>query len=339
MFKNKHAASDRSPLRRRFERAVELAALIFFVVLGSAIYQNVSKGTPPLTRTSAPGGTEARSNNAGPGDVRPAEGKVAAASPNEPTPVTAPPVETKPSGEGPSVAPSNAPPTKPKLSGEGPSTTGTIKPEPEASLLSPAPLDCEKGSPTFWEFANVELIDSASARASSLVTSCRVSPVSLADCQNAVIVGVGMASSRGVNATEAARALRRGINLVSALRKDLQARCTANVTVSAYVLNLGRYNDERDEPDQRRVIALVATGSNDADKAAADAVVTYARPILRSLITRSVSCTSSMMPAKQSPFRCRTIIAASKWAARCHSGSLTGSIRDGGLIRSQSTSR
>ena len=277
MFKNKHAAFDRSPLRRRCERTTQFAALLFFVLLGSAIYQNVSKGAPSLTRTSAPGGTEARSNNAAPSDVPPAEAKVAAANPNEPTPVTAPPVETKPSGDGPSVAPSNAPPAEPKLSGEGPSTTGTIKPEPEAALLSPAPLDCEKGSPTFWEFANVELIDSASGRASSLVTSCRVSPISLVDCQNAVIVGVGMASSKGINATETARALRRGINLVSALRKDLQTRCTTSVTVSAYVLNLGRYNDERDEPDQRRVIALVATGPNDADRAAADAVVAYAK--------------------------------------------------------------
>ena len=88
-----------------------------------------------------------------------------------------------------------------------------------------------------------------------------------------------MASSKGINATESARALRRGINLASALKKDLQARCATSVAVSAYVLNLGRYNDEqqRDEPDQRKVIALVATGSSDADKAAADAVVTYAK--------------------------------------------------------------
>ena len=88
-----------------------------------------------------------------------------------------------------------------------------------------------------------------------------------------------MASSKGTNATERARALRRGINLASALKKDLQARCATGVTVSAYVLNLGRYNDEqqRDEPDQRKVIALVAAGSNDADKAAAQAVVTYAK--------------------------------------------------------------
>ena len=264
---SKRAASDRSPLRRRLERTIQFAALVFFVVLGSAIYQNVSKGTPPLIRASAPG----------------REGGLAPANPNEPPPVNAPSSRPKPSEKGPSVTASsepslgNAPPTATRPSEEEPRTTGTIKPEAEASFLSPAPLDCAKGSPTFWEFANVELIDSASSRASSLVTSCRVNPVSLADCQNAVIVGVGMASSKGFNATETARALRRGINLASALRKDLQTRCTTNVAVSAYVLNLGRYEDERDEPDQRKVIALVATGSDDADKAATDAVVTYAK--------------------------------------------------------------
>jgi hypothetical protein len=75
------------------------------------------------------------------------------------------------------------------------------------------------------------------------------------------------------------RALRRGINLASALKKNLQAGCPADATVSAYVLNLGRYSDEqqRDEPDQRKVIALVATGAEDGDKAAVDAVSTYTK--------------------------------------------------------------
>ncbi len=88
-----------------------------------------------------------------------------------------------------------------------------------------------------------------------------------------------MASNKGINATESARALRRGINLASALKKNLQAGCPADVTVSAYVLNLGRYSDQqqRDEPDQRKVIALVATGAEDGDKAAADAVATYTK--------------------------------------------------------------
>ena len=44
MSKSEHAKPDRSPLRRRLERTIQLAALLFFVVLGSAIYQNVSKG-------------------------------------------------------------------------------------------------------------------------------------------------------------------------------------------------------------------------------------------------------------------------------------------------------
>jgi hypothetical protein len=73
--------------------------------------------------------------------------------------------------------------------------------------------------------------------------------------------------------------LRRGINLASALKKDLQTRCTTSAAVSAYVLNLGRYSDaqQRDEPDQRRVIALVATGAGAGDEAAVDAVATYTK--------------------------------------------------------------
>jgi hypothetical protein len=281
----KRVAPARSPLRRRLERTIQFAALMFFVALGSAIYQDVSKGTPPTTLASAPGVTEPRPNAVAPSDARPRGREVVAESPIERAP--APSNETKPSEDGPRVIaaseppPVSAPPVQTAPSEEEPRTTGTIKPDGEISLLSPAPLDCEKGSPSSWAFANVELIDSASGRATSLVTSCHVSPAvdEQAACQNAVIVGVGVASNKGINATESARAMRRGINLVSALKKDLQSRCTTDVTVSAYVLNLGRYNDEqqRDEPDQRKVIALVATGSSDADKAAADAVVSYAK--------------------------------------------------------------
>jgi hypothetical protein len=282
MFKRAHARSDRSPMRRRLEAMIQFAALLFFIVLGSAISQNVSKGTPsPRPSTSSP--AEPPSNNVGRSDSGPREVESGDARASEPPPGNAPPTEIRPSEQGSSTAGSSEPPpgsapssdTKPRE--DEPSPTGTIKPEPEPSILTPASLDCATGSPTSWEFANVQLIDSG--RATSLVTSCRVSSVNLVDCQNAVIVGVGVASSKGANAIESARALRRGINLVSALKKDLQARCTTNVTVSAYVLNLGRYNDEqqRDEPDQRKVIALLATGSNDADKAAADAVVTFAK--------------------------------------------------------------
>jgi hypothetical protein len=284
---SKRAAPVRSPLRRRLERTIQFAALIFFVALGSAIYQDVSKGVPPATWVSAPGVTGPQSNTAAPSDMRPGEESSGTASAHEPASDKPSPREITPSEKGPSVTaaseppPVSAPPVETAPREEEPTTTATIRPDGEISLLSPAPLDCERGSPTSWEFANVQLIDSASGRATSLVTSCHVSAVNdgPAACQDAVIVGVGVASSKGVNATESARALRRGINLASALKKDLQSRCTTNVTVSAYVLNLGRYNDEqqRDEPDQRKVIALVATGSNDADKAAADAVVSYAK--------------------------------------------------------------
>jgi hypothetical protein len=186
-------------------------------------------------------------------------GEPVTANPSKPVPETPPPSETKPSEE----------------------TTGSVKSAPKIALLTPVLLDCREGSPTFWQFANVELIDSASARALSPVTSCRISPAmsSPVTCQNAVIVGLGMASSKGIDTIESARALHRGTNLASALKKDLQARCAADVTVSAYVLNLGRYSGEqqRDEPDQRKVIALVATGSDDADEAATEVVATYTK--------------------------------------------------------------
>jgi hypothetical protein len=285
MSKSEHAAFIRSPLRRRLETAIHLVALLFFTSLGAAIYQNVSKGTPPSPGSSAPGSAE----HAGSSDARMREAERGAASPNEPTPGHGPLRETKPSGEGPSATEPGAPPgggaspTETKPNREEPGTTGTVKTKPVVSVLSPAELDCEKGAPTFWAFANVEFVGSTSGstRVSSLVTSCRISAVtdSPAACQNAVIVGVGVASSRGIDATERARALRRGINLASALKKDLQARCATSATVAAYVLNLGRYNDEqqRDGPDQRKVIALVATGSEDADKAATEAAAAYAK--------------------------------------------------------------
>jgi hypothetical protein len=281
MSRSKQGASRRSPLRRRLERTIQFAGLLFSVALGSAIYQNVSKGTPsPKPALSS----EPRSSNATPGDTRPGETNSATASPQGPTlgyaPAEVPRAEEEPNVTASIVATPSAPPDI-KQSDDEPGTTATIKPEPEAAVLTPASLDCATGSPTSWEFGNVRLIDSASSRATSLVTSCRISPVadSAIACQNAVIVGVGVASSKGVDATERTRALRRGINLAAALKSDLQGRCTTGVTVSAYVLNLGRYNDEqqRDEPEQRKVIALVAAGSNDADKAAADAVGAYAR--------------------------------------------------------------
>jgi hypothetical protein len=312
MHRKAPTRSDRSSWRRRLEAAIQLLALIFFVALGFAIYQKVSQRQTAASGPSTHGPIEAQSNSVAPSETRPRDGELTAASPNEQTPVTALPGETRPSEgepstvgssksvpdnappgdakqgeEGPSTtaatkpAPDSAPPSDAKQGEEGPSTTATITPEPKAALLSPASLECATGSPTSWEFANVVLIDSTSSRTSSLVTSCRINPVidGPASCQNTVIVGVGVASSKGINATESARALRRGTNLASALKKDLQARCTTNVTVAAYVLNLGRYSDEqqRDEPDQRKVIALVATGLDDADKAAMEAVATYTK--------------------------------------------------------------
>jgi hypothetical protein len=281
------ARSDRSPLRRRLETAMHLVALMFFTVLGFAIYQNVSHGKPTASELSRSGPIEARPKIIGPSEQRPPAEELAAAKPNEPTAPAAPPVKTRAIEEEPSItgsskpAPDSASPSDAKQDEEQPSTAAIIKPEPKASLLSPASLDCARGAPTSWEFANVELIDSISSRVSSRVTSCRINPVTDGPvaCQNAIVVGVGVASSKGINATESARALRRGINLASALKKDLQTRCTTSVAVSAYVLNLGRYSDaqQRDGPDQRKVIALVATGADNGDEAAADAVTAYTK--------------------------------------------------------------
>jgi hypothetical protein len=293
---------DRSPLRRRLETAVQLAALTFFVVLGLAIYRDVSEWRHRCGGPSTLCSTEARLNRIGPGDAKPREPEPVPAGPNKQTPNAPPPGEARQTGSdkpalgaapagdmklrgGEPVAanPSKPAPETPPRSETKPSeeTTGSIKSAPKIALLTPVLLDCREGSPTFWQFANVELIDSASTRTLSPVTSCRISPAmsSPVTCQNAVIVGLGMASSKGIDTIESTRALHRGTNLASALKKDLQARCAADVTVSAYVLNLGRYGGEqqRDEPDQRKVIALVATGSDDADEAATEVVATYTK--------------------------------------------------------------
>jgi hypothetical protein len=286
MPRKEHARSDRSPLRRRLETAAQLAALTFFIVLGLAVYRDVSQWSHRCGALSTPCSTQAPLDGAGPGGTKPPEGEPVTASPNKPALNTAPLNDTKPrEAVSPAASPSKPasdtpPPSEAKPSEEATTTTGSVEPAPTVALLSPALLDCREGSPTFWQFANVELIDSTSARAVSPVASCRINSVSSpATCQNAVIVGLGMASSKGIDTIENARALHRGINLASALKKDLQARCTADVTVSAYVLNLGRYGGEqqRDEPDQRKVVALVATGSDNSDEGATEAVASYTK--------------------------------------------------------------
>ncbi len=171
MPRKEHSRSDRSPLRRRLETAIQLAALTFSIVLGVAIYRDVSQWTSRSGGPSTLGPTDARLNSKGPSDTKPREGESVAASPNKPTLDTAPPSDTKPREEesaaaGPSrPAPDTAPPSETRPSEEVTSTTGSIKPAPKVALLTPALLDCREGSPTFWQFANVELIDSTSARA------------------------------------------------------------------------------------------------------------------------------------------------------------------------------
>jgi uncharacterized FlgJ-related protein len=84
-----------------------------------------------------------------------------------------------------------------------------------------------------------------------------------------------MASAKGTDATENDRALRRGVNLVSALEKDFYEKC--NVVTSAYVVNLGRHtgDHEQDDPKQRRVIALVNDSGEGDEEAVAVALATY----------------------------------------------------------------
>jgi hypothetical protein len=277
---SQHARSGRLPLHRRLEMLVQYAAVIFFVVLGLAIGKEVSQRTP--TSAGPPRSSDVLPNNVGPSREVPS-----VTGSNTPAPGNAAPSEKKPSKEGPAVAESNSPlpgirtPSESKPSEDEPSATGTIESVPKAASPSPAPLDCARGSPTYWQFANVDFIDSSSARALSPVASCRLRPAMSGPllCQDVVIIGLGVASSKGIDAIESARAMQRGVNLVSALKKDLQARCSKSVSVSAYVLNLGRYSDEpqRDEPDQRKVIALVSATTEDADKAATDAVAGYAK--------------------------------------------------------------
>jgi len=277
MASKEHAKSKRSPLRRRLETGIQFGALTFFIVLGVAIYQNVSKGSPRSAGPPTPGPTAVS-----PGTTLPSETPSLADSMRPTLPSGSRPSAEVPSNTASSKAvPGNAPPSDALQGDERPHTVAATKLEPKASVLLPASLDCATGSPSSWEFANVKVIDSTPGRASSPVTSCHIisDNVDPLGCRSAVIVGIGVASAKGINTTESARALRRGINLVSALKKDLQTRCAANAAVSAYVLNLGRYSDEqqRDEADQRKVIALVATGAIDGDKAAEDAVATYTK--------------------------------------------------------------
>jgi hypothetical protein len=145
-------------------------------------------------------------------------------------------------------------------------------------VFSSASLDCGKGPPFSWKFSDVELIDTKSDLVPLRVTSCSIKSLT---CQNSIIVGVGTASSKGTDESERNRALQRGIDLASALKRNLQESCKgqASTSVSAYVLNLGRYKDkeEADDAGQRKVIAIIGTGSGETDEAVAAALQTYVK--------------------------------------------------------------
>jgi hypothetical protein len=177
----------------------------------------------------------------------------------------------------------------PAPQGQGPAPQGQqeqpIPPKPPqppdvtASLplvFSSASLSCGKEPPISWKFGEFDLIESDPVPLS--VTSCRLNSV---NCNNSiVVVGVGMASSKGTDASESNRAMLRGIKLATVLRRDLkQQNCPTELSVSAYVLNLGRFNDDQqdDKPDQRQVIALIGTAPKETDDSVAAALQKYAK--------------------------------------------------------------
>jgi hypothetical protein len=195
-----------------------------------------------------------------------------------PGPTTAPGPTTQPGprAEGPTTVP--GPITQPGPRAEGPTTVpgptipgpivGPPKGTPSGQMqFSSASLYCGKELVTSWEFGEVELVDPGLSK----VGSCRNPSLT---CKNSIMVGVGVASSKGVDTTESDRALRRGVNLASAMEKDFQENCKTEA--SAYIINLGRHSgdEEQDDPNQRRVIALITDGVGD-DQAVATALEVY----------------------------------------------------------------
>jgi hypothetical protein len=133
-------------------------------------------------------------------------------------------------------------------------------------MFSTASLDCGKGPPTSWVQGNLQLVDPGSSN----IESCHNTSII---CKNSglSIVVIGVASGSGTDTSESPRALQRGVNLASVLKKDFRESCKMDASV--YVLNLGRYNG-KDDPTQRRVTGLIGTGSGD-DEAVATALEKY----------------------------------------------------------------
>jgi hypothetical protein len=247
--------TSREPLgsaRRRLNTRLGWAAvaLIFLAATAAASYAFIPQWRgqiPSLTPTNIPGST----------------------IPDSPT--TNPPPQVQPSPE--QLPPQNhSLQDQPRPVPEAP--TGTI----HQLMFSPASLICGKDAPVSWKFGDVRMIDLRWGNAPIEVTSCHLASIR---CDHQIVVGVGTASSKGTDASEKDRALQRGINLALTLKTEFRERCKPAISVSSYVLNFGRYNDneERDDPGQREVIALTGIGSRPSDEVVFAALQAHVKTI------------------------------------------------------------
>jgi hypothetical protein len=195
-------------------------------------------------------------------------------TPKAPTFPPAPPTQP-PRPETPPTIPT-APPPLPTPDQRTKAPTTPQPPEITASIplvFSSASLSCGKAPPIFWKFGDANLIEADPVPLE--VTSCHLTSAS---CESPIVIGVGTASVKGTNAAEKDRALSRGANLALVLAGDVKRHCGPSVSVSSYVLNLGRFGDDQkgDKPDQRAVIALIGKGP-DTDAAVAIALQKFAQ--------------------------------------------------------------
>jgi hypothetical protein len=209
---------------------------------GAAATNNAGTGTAP---TNDAGTGVAATNNAGTG----------VAATNNAGTGTAPTSNAETGVAATSNAGTGTAPTSNAETG----VVATNSTETKQLVLASAFLYCGKDQPVSWEFGNAEQIDPSPSQ----VGLCRETSF---DCKNSIIdiVALGTASSKGIDASEGNRALQRGINLASAVTKHLQSKCGGKLSVSSYVLNLGRHSgkEEQDAPAQRKVVALIGLGQN-----------------------------------------------------------------------------
>jgi hypothetical protein len=219
---------------------------------GVAATNNAVMGTAP---TNNAGTGVAATNNAGTGTAPTNNAGTGVAATNNAGTGTAPTSNAETGVAATSNAGTGTAPTSNAETG----VVATNSTETKQLVLASAFLYCGKDQPVSWEFGNAEQIDPSPSQ----VGLCRETSF---DCKNSIIdiVALGTASSKGIDASEGNRALQRGINLASAVTKHLQSKCGGKLSVSSYVLNLGRHSgkEEQDAPAQRKVVALIGLGQN-----------------------------------------------------------------------------